>query len=141
MLQTLHDLLGFVFNFDLLEEYGWRLIAGLRITVEVVGLSVIIGFVLGYGVCSARMAKSRLLSAPAVAYSTFFRGTPLLCQLYLVYYGAGEIRPFLTDAGLWWFFRDAYYCCIFTFSSSLRFLLLLMFCSRTRSLSRSITIL
>jgi polar amino acid transport system permease protein len=37
--------------------------------------------------------------APAPAYATFFRGTPMLCQLYLVYYGTGEIRPSLTSAG------------------------------------------
>jgi len=116
MLQTAQDFLSFIFNFDLLQEYGWRLVAGLKITFEVVTISVLIGFVLSYFVCSARMSRNVILSGAAVAYSTFFRGTPLLCQLYLVYYGAGEIRPFLTDVGLWWFFRDAYYCCIFTFS-------------------------
>jgi polar amino acid transport system permease protein len=116
MLQTLQDLAAFVFNFDLLRQYGWRLIEGLRITALVVSISVTIGFVLGYFVCRARMSKSRVLSGAAMLYSTFFRGTPLLCQLYLVYYGAGELRPLLSDLGLWWFFREAYYCCIFIFS-------------------------
>jgi polar amino acid transport system permease protein len=52
----------------------------------------------------------------ALAYITFFRGTPLLCQLYLIYYGAGEFRPFLQSVGLWWFFREAFYCCILAFT-------------------------
>ena len=43
------------------------------------------------------MSRNRAAGLAALAYVTFFRGTPLLCQLYLVYYGAGEVRPFLTD--------------------------------------------
>jgi polar amino acid transport system permease protein len=46
----------------------------------------------------------------------FFRGTPLLAQLYLIYYGFGSFRPAFESIGLWWFFRDAYYCAIFAFA-------------------------
>ncbi len=104
------------FDLSLLQTQGWRLLAGLQITLEVVGLSCAIGFVLSYPIAQMRLSHSPVLRAVSLAYVTFFRGTPLLCQLYLVYYGAGEIRPFLTSAGLWWFFRDAFYCCIFTFA-------------------------
>ncbi len=103
-------------DFDLLQAYGWRLLAGLWITVKVVGVSCVLGFVLAYPICCARRSRNPLLSGAALAYVTFFRGTPLLCQLYLVYYGAGEIRLPLTDLGIWWFFRDAYFCCIFAFT-------------------------
>ena len=116
MPQALQNFFTFFFNLNLLQQYGWRLVDGLRITVLVVVFSVTIGFFLGYLVCRARMSRFSFLSGPALFYSTFFRGTPLLCQLYLLYYGAGELRPFLSDLGLWWFFRDAYYCCIFIFS-------------------------
>lgn len=111
-----HDLAAFVFNVDLLDQYGMRLLLGLRITVEVVAISCGLGFLLSYPVARARMSRNPLFAYPALAYVTFFRGTPLLCQLYLVYYGAGELRPTLTDLGLWWFFRDAFYCCIFAFT-------------------------
>jgi polar amino acid transport system permease protein len=116
MLQTLHDLIAFVFNFALLEEYGGRLIQGVIMTLKVVATSCSIGFVLGYFVCLGRMSKNIILSNLALAYTTFFRGTPLLCQLYILYYGAGEIRPFLQDVGLWIFFREAYFCCILGFT-------------------------
>jgi polar amino acid transport system permease protein len=116
MLEGLHDHAAAFFNFDMLSQYGGRLITGLWITVQVVTISVSLGFLLAYPICRARMAKSRILSRAALAYITFFRGTPLLCQLYLVYYGAGEIRPFLTDIGLWWLFREAFACCIFAFT-------------------------
>ena len=103
-------------DFSLLESSGWRLLAGLQVTVEVVALSCGIGFVLSYPLAMMRMSRGWLLRGPVLCYVTFFRGTPLLCQLYLVYYGAGELRPLLSSAGLWWFFRDAFYCCIFTFA-------------------------
>lgn len=109
-------LLGLLWNEQLLLTYGWRLLDGLRTTLLVVGISVPLGFVLAYPLCLARMGRNRLLSWSVLGYVTYFRGTPLLCQLYLVYYGAGEIRPFLQSVGLWNFFRDAYTCCLFTFT-------------------------
>ena len=116
MWDSLESLFGFVVNLDLLAEYGWRLVLGLKITVLVVALSCSIGFVLAVPICLARMSRNPVLSGIAFGYITFFRGTPLLCQLYLVYYGGGEFRAAFTQAGLWWFFRDAYYCCILAFT-------------------------
>ena len=108
--------MGSWFDVSMLQANGWRLLAGLQITVEVVVISCAIGFVLSYPIALMRMARHPVPRTLSLCYVTFFRGTPLLCQLYLVYYGAGEIRPFLTSAGLWWFFRDAFYCCIFAFA-------------------------
>ena len=71
---------------------------------------------LAYPICLARASKNIVVSAAARAYITFFRGTPLLCQLYLVYYGAGQLHPFLSSVGLWTFFKEAYFCCIFAFT-------------------------
>jgi polar amino acid transport system permease protein len=116
MPDTLRDILGFVINTDLLAQYGWRLLAGLQMTASVVGLSVCLGFLLAWPLSVARMSKNFAVSNIAASYIAVFRGTPLLCQLYLVYYGGGEFRPFFTDMGVWWFFRDAYYCCILTFT-------------------------
>lgn len=79
-----HDLTGFVFNVDLLDEYGIRLLLGLRITAEVVAISCGLGFLLSYPVARARMSRRRLIAYPALAFVSCFRGTPLLCQLYLV---------------------------------------------------------
>jgi|SRR5579872_989393 len=116
MLQSLWSTLAFIFDFDLLKENGWRLMAGLKITLQVMAISCSIGFFLAYPLGMARMSRNWIVSSATLCFVTFFRGTPLLCQLYLVYYGAGEIRPFLTDYSVWWFFRDAYFCCIFTFT-------------------------
>jgi polar amino acid transport system permease protein len=101
---------------DMLSTYGYRLLLGLKITIEVVLLSCSMGFVLAYPICLARKSKNIVLSNIALGYIMFFRGTPLLCQLYLIYYGAGEFRPFLQSVNLWWFFREAFYCCILAFT-------------------------
>jgi polar amino acid transport system permease protein len=115
-METARGLFGFIFDMDLLSTYGWRLLDGLRITLIVVGVSCGIGFVLAYPICRARMSRNIVLSNASLAYATLFRGTPLLCQLYLVYYGGGEIRPLLTSLGLWVFFREAFFCCILAFT-------------------------
>ena len=101
---------------DLLSTWGERLLLGAMTTVRLVELSCGIGFVLAYPLSLARASRNPLLAAPALGYITFFRGTPLLCQLYLTYYGAGEVRPFLASLDVWWFFRDSFYCCIFAFA-------------------------
>ena len=97
-----------------LLRYGPRYLSGLWTTISLVGLSVILGAVLSIPIAFARMSKNRILNAIAYAYVYVFRGTPLLAQLFLVYYGLGSFRPQLEAAGLWWFFREAWYCGLFS---------------------------
>ena len=110
------DWAGFLVNLPLLQEHGWRLAAGLRITFQVVAVSFVLGFLLAIPISRARLSRNRVLSGAALCYITVLRGTPLLCQLYLVYYGAGEIRPTLQALGLWAVFRDAFPCCLLVFT-------------------------
>ena len=49
-------------------------------------------------------------------YVYFFRGTPLITQLFLIYYGLGSFREELESVGLWGFFRDAWNCALFAFT-------------------------
>ncbi len=64
----------------------------------------------------ARHYGPRWAGAPITAYTTFMRGTPLLAQLFLVYYGLGQFRLFWQDVGLWWLFREPFYCALLTFT-------------------------
>ena len=79
-------------------------------------ISVLIGFAMALALAIARLYGPRWASLAVGGYTTFFRGTPLLCQLYLVYYGLGQFRVFWQDIGLWWFFRDPFYCAALTFT-------------------------
>lgn len=116
MPHILETIVGSLYNADLLATYGGRLLDGLRITAIVVGVSFVIGFALAYPICRARMSRNPVIAGLALGYTTFFRGTPLLCQLYLIYYGAGELRPSLQAVGLWVFFREAFFCCLLAFT-------------------------
>jgi polar amino acid transport system permease protein len=116
MAELLLGFLGLFLNLDLLSQYGWRIWAGLLITVQVVVISCSLGFILAIPIAKARMSSNPILVGAATSYITVFRGTPLLCQLYIIYYGGGEIRPFLTEMGVWWLFREAYFCCILGFT-------------------------
>ncbi|WP_346912853.1 ABC transporter permease [uncultured Roseibium sp.] len=97
-------------------KYWPEYVDGFIVTIQIVGLSLLIGAALSVPIALARSSKSRILSGLAYGYVYFFRGTPLLAQTFLIYYGAGSFREALDNVGLWWFFRDATYCVIFAFS-------------------------
>ncbi len=97
-------------------KYAPEYISGLGVTLLLVAISIVIGAILSVPIAYARMSKSWILSAPAFGYVYFFRGTPLLAQTFLIYYGLGSFSAELESAGLWWFFREAWYCAIFAFS-------------------------
>jgi len=103
-------------NVDLFLRYAPRLADGVLVTAELVVLSVLIGAVIALPIALARLSGNRLLRAAAFAYGYFFRGTPLLAQVFLVYYGAGQFRAELEAVGLWTLFRDAFFCALFTFT-------------------------
>ncbi len=104
------------FEMDFFMRYGVRMLRGLVVTLELVVISIVLGAVLALPVAFARMSDNKIVGWLSYAYVYFFRGTPLLAQAFLVYYGAGQFRPFLQDIGLWWFFRDAYFCALFAFT-------------------------
>ncbi len=92
------------------ERYGPRYLSGLWTTISLVGIAVVLGAVLSLPIAFARMSSNRLLGGIAYSYVYVFRGTPLLAQLFLIYYGLGSFRAELEAVGLWWFFREAWYC-------------------------------
>lgn len=101
---------------DLLARYGDDLIDGFVVTVQLVFFSVAIGAFIGAAICGARMSKSRILQAFAWFYIALFRGTPLLAQLFLIYYGAGQFSGFWRDLGLWTILRDPFNCALIAFT-------------------------
>jgi polar amino acid transport system permease protein len=103
-------------NWDALATYGPRMLQGLVVTIQLVAISITLGALLAWPVALARMSGSRVLRGIAFGYMYFFRGTPLLAQTFLVYYGAGQFRQELDSVGLWWLFRDAFFCCVLTFT-------------------------
>jgi polar amino acid transport system permease protein len=98
------------------SRYAPRILEGLWLTVKIVVLSIAVGSLLSFPIALARISKSALLRNLSFGYVYFFRGTPLLAQLFLTYYGAGQFRESLEGVGLWWFFRDAFNCVMLAFT-------------------------
>jgi His/Glu/Gln/Arg/opine family amino acid ABC transporter permease subunit len=82
--------------------------------VQLTVLAVLLGLLLAVPTALARLSSNPLLSWPTYAYMFYFRGTPLLVQIFLIYYGSGQFVPELRAVGLWQFFREPYFCAVLT---------------------------
>ncbi|MDH4412473.1 MAG: ABC transporter permease [Rhizobium sp.] len=96
-----------------ISRYGWRYLDGLATTLILTFGSITLGAVLSFPVTFARMSKNPILNSVAYGYVYVFRSTPMLLQIFLIYYGLGSFRPQIEAIGLWWFFREAWYCALF----------------------------
>jgi polar amino acid transport system permease protein len=105
-----------VWDVDKITRYGPKLLSGLWVTVSLVAASIILGALISLPVAFGRMSQNRLIGALAYGYVYLFRGTPLIAQLFLIYYGLGSFRPQLEAVGLWGFFREAWNCALFAFT-------------------------
>lgn len=88
---------------------------GLWITIQLVTMALAIGLVLS--VPTALLASSRNIFVKALpkAFIYFFRGTPLLVQMFLIYYGFGQFEA-IRGSFVWPVFREAYWCALIAFS-------------------------
>ena len=91
-----------------------RLLDGAVLTLEITVVSLVVGLALAVPLAIMRLSPNPVLWMPVYGYILYFRGTPLLVQLFLVYYGSGQFRPFLDQIGLWVLFREAYFCAVLT---------------------------
>lgn len=103
-------------NIEFVDRYLPRYLAGLWTTLSLVAISIVLGAALSLPLAFMRMSDNPVLGGIAYGYVYFFRGTPLLAQLFLIYYGFGTFRAELEAVGLWWFFRDAWNCALFAFT-------------------------
>ncbi|QLF70750.1 ABC transporter permease [Peteryoungia desertarenae] len=99
-------------DMDKVTRYGPRYLDGLATTLTLTFTSVALGALLSIPVTFARMSKNKVLNAISYSYVYLFRSTPMLLQIFLIYYGLGSFRPELQSLGLWWFFREAWYCAL-----------------------------
>ena len=88
---------------------------GLKNTVILVSLSLAIGLFLAIPLAVLRNSGNRLLEWPIRAFVYCFRGTPLLVQMFLVYYGFGQF-DLIKSSFLWPAFREAYFCALLAFT-------------------------
>ncbi|MFT0532463.1 ABC transporter permease [Castellaniella hirudinis] len=115
-METVKQILSYVLDASLLDLYGLRMLQGFWITIKLVMLSFAAGWLLGWLLVLGRSSSSRLARGFSRGYVYFFRGSPLLAQLFLLYYGMSAFREFWQSIHLWWFFRDPWWCALLAFS-------------------------
>ncbi len=76
---------------ELAQDYWPQFLRGLWTTVQLTVLSCLLGFCLAIPLALARLSKNWLISGPALVYSVCFRGSPLLVQVFLIYYGLPSV--------------------------------------------------
>lgn len=103
-------------NLALLSSNAAALLDGIKISISIVAASVFFAAILSIPLVLGLRSRSRIIVHVCGLYLTFFRGSPIIAQLFLVYYGSGQFRPELQSVGMWWFFRDAFLCSVLTFS-------------------------
>jgi len=98
-------------RWDWLSKYSGALTLGLWRTVWLLVASVVLGFLMAVPLGLAQAAGPWLLAAPARGFCTVIRGTPLLLQLWLLYYGLGSLFPMIPEirqSFLWPYLREGW---------------------------------
>jgi polar amino acid transport system permease protein/octopine/nopaline transport system permease protein len=94
------------------------LLAAVPVTLALTGVAGAIGNALAVPLALARVSHNPLLRLPAYLYITLLRGTPLLVQIYLIYYGIGQLLPgtWVRHSFLWPYLRDGFWYAVFALS-------------------------
>ena len=92
-----------------------KLISATVITLKLLSVSLIIGIFLGLFFAILRMNKNIYINKFAYGYSYVFRGTPLLVQIFIIYFGLGQIE-YLRSTFLWVILKEPYWCAIIAFA-------------------------
>ena len=92
-----------------------KLLSASLITLKLLSASLIVGLFIGLLFAILRLNKNIFINKFAYGYSYLFRGTPLLVQIFIVYYGLGNIE-YLRTTFLWVILKEPYWCAIIAFS-------------------------
>ena len=92
-----------------------KLLSASLITLKLLSVSMIIGLFIGLLFAILRIKNNPILEKFAYIYSYIFRGTPLLVQIFIIYYGFGQVE-FIRESFLWVILKEPYWCAIIAFA-------------------------
>ena len=92
-----------------------KLVGAAVITLKLLSVSLIIGLFIGLLFAILRLNKNIFINKFAYGYSYLFRGTPLLVQIFIIYFGLGQIE-YLRTTFLWNILKEPYWCAIIAFA-------------------------
>ncbi len=89
---------------------------GLLLTIKLVPLSLLIGFLVAIPLAVMRLSKNPLINYPVFAFTYAFRGTPLIVQLFILYYGVGQFEGYSELTKEFDFLKGAYFFALLGFT-------------------------
>jgi len=92
-----------------------KLLSATFITIKLLSASLFFGLFIGLLFAILRLNKNPIINKFSYGYSYIFRGTPLLVQIFIIYYGLGQIE-YLRSTALWVILKEPYWCAIIAFS-------------------------
>ena len=102
-------------DFDLMITSFPKLLSATVITLKLLSASLFFGLFIGLFFAILRMNKNIFVNKFAYGYSYVFRGTPLLVQIFIIYFGLGQIE-YLRSTILWVILKEPYWCAIIAFT-------------------------
>ena len=102
-------------NFELIISSFPKMLGAAVITVKLLVFSLAIGLLIGLFFAILRLNKNIIINKFAYGYSYLFRGTPLLVQIYIIYFGLGQIE-FIRSTFLWVILKEPFWCAIIAFA-------------------------
>ena len=102
-------------DIDLMISSFPKLINATFVTLKLLSASLLIGIFLGLFFAILRINKNVFVNQFAYGYSYIFRGTPLLVQIFIIYFGLGNIE-WLRTTFLWSILKEPYWCAIIAFA-------------------------
>ena len=102
-------------DFELMFNSFPKLISATVVTLKLLSVSLIVGLFIGLFFALLRLHKNIFVNKFAYGYSYLFRGTPLLVQIFIIYFGLGQIE-YLRSTLLWVILKEPYWCAIIAFA-------------------------
>jgi arginine/ornithine transport system permease protein len=102
-------------DWPVIQEHLPAFAHGIGVCLLLLGISVGTGFVLSIPLAIARVSRSPWLSRPVWLFTYVIRGTPLLVQVFIVYYGLAQF-PAVRESAVWPLLREAWFCAWLAFS-------------------------
>ena len=102
-------------DFDLMITSFPKLLGATVVTLKLLSASLFFGLFLGLFFAILRLNKNKFINKFAYGYSYIFRGTPLLVQIFIIYFGLGQIES-LRSSFLWVILKEPYWCAIIAFA-------------------------
>ena len=102
-------------DIDFALEHFPRLLKATKLTIQLTFLSLFFGLFVGFFAAILRTSKIKIFFFIAYYYSYIFRGTPLLVQIFIIYFGLAQVE-WIRESFLWIFLKEPYSCAILAFT-------------------------